>query len=70
MSSLTSTSLQCTCKTSMQNWAGPGVNGSQVRGARCLVSKSIDLFDTALQVQSIIKLHERWLDRDRCRQIF
>jgi hypothetical protein len=54
MSSLTSASLQCPCKTFMQalqNWAGPRVNGSQVRGARCLVSKSMDLFDTVLQVQ-------------------
>ena len=35
------------CKTGLDlEWTG-----SQVRGARCLVSKFMDLFDTALQVQ-------------------
>ena len=35
------------CKTGLDL----GWTGSQVRGARCLVSKFMDLFDTALQVQ-------------------
>ena len=36
-----------TCKTGLDL----GWTRSQVRGARCLVSKFMDLFDTALQVQ-------------------
>ena len=35
------------CKTGLDL----GWTGSQVRGARCLVSKFMDLFDTTLQVQ-------------------
>jgi hypothetical protein len=50
MSPLTSAMLQYPCKTTVQNSVGPEVNDLQVRGARCLVFKFMDLFDTALQV--------------------
>ena len=40
------------CKTGLDL----GWTGSQVRGARCLVSKFMDLFDTAMQVQ-VLTVH-------------
>jgi hypothetical protein len=58
MSQLTLAMLQYPCKTTVQNRVGLKVNGFassrgtglQVRGARCLVFKFMDLFDKALLV--------------------
>jgi hypothetical protein len=46
MSSLTSASLLCPCKTAMQNRVRPGVNEFASSRFRCLIYMSMDLFDT------------------------